>query len=39
MRAIGIGTSAVAALVVVGVIVVGVRSVPDMQRYLRMRRM
>lgn len=39
MRAIGIGTSAVVALVAVGVVVVGVRSVPDMQRYLRMRRM
>jgi hypothetical protein len=39
MRAIGIGTSAVAALVAVGVVFVGVRSIPDVQRYLRMRRM
>ena len=39
MRAIGILTSVLAAVVVAGAVVVGVRSVPDVKRYLAMRRM
>ena len=39
MRAIGILTTFVSGLVVAGAVVVGVRSVPDVKRYLAMRRM
>jgi hypothetical protein len=39
MRAIGIGTSAVFAAVALGAAVLGVRSIPDIKRYLAMRRM
>lgn len=39
MKAIGIGTSTVVVLMALGAVVVGVRSIPDVRRYLRMRRM
>ena len=39
MRAIGRLTVAVAALVALGAAVVGIRSVPDVKRYLKMRQM
>jgi uncharacterized protein DUF6893 len=39
MRAVGVLTTAVLAAAVVGAVAVGVRSVPDVKRYLAMRRM
>lgn len=39
MRLIGIGTSAVLAAAAVAAVAVGVKSLPDIQRYLRMRQM
>jgi hypothetical protein len=39
MRVFGIVVAAVAAAVAVVTAVVGVRSIPDVQRYLRMRQM
>ncbi len=39
MQTIGIITTAVVAVVVVGGVVVGVASIPDIRRYLRMRSM
>lgn len=39
MRTIGLGTSALLAVVAVGAAIVGVRSYPDFQRYLRIRSM
>jgi hypothetical protein len=39
MRTIGILTTAVGGLVVLGALVLGVRAIPDIQRYLRIRRM
>ena len=39
MRTVGMITTVVIAAVVVGGILVGVRSLPDIQRYLRMRKM
>ena len=39
MRAIGILTTVLSGLVVAGAVVIGVRSVPDVKRYLAMRRM
>ena len=39
MRGIGILTTVLTGLAVVGAVVVGVRSVPDVKRYLAMRRM
>lgn len=39
MKSIGMFTTAVAAALVAVVVVVGVRSAPDVQRYLKMRRM
>ena len=39
MRAIGRLTALVAALVALGAAVVGIRSVPDVKRYLKMRQM
>jgi hypothetical protein len=39
MKSIGMFTTAVAAAVVAVAVVVGVRSTPDVKRYLKMRRM
>lgn len=39
MRAIGMFTTAVGATVAAVAVVVGIRSVPDIRRYLKMRRM
>lgn len=39
MRAIGILSSALAGAVVLAGVVVGVRSIPDVRRYLNMRQM
>ena len=39
MRSVGIGTTVVVGLLIVVAAVLGVRSVPDIQRYLKMRRM
>ena len=39
MRAIGMLTTALLALAMTGAVVLGVRSVPDLKRYLAMRRM
>lgn len=39
MKALGTLTAVVMALAAVLAVVVGVRSIPDVQRYLRMRRM
>lgn len=39
MRAVGLLATAVVSVVVAVAAVVGVRSIPDVQRYLRMRRM
>ncbi len=39
MQTIGIITTAVVAVVVVGGVVVGVASIPDIRRYLKMRSM
>ena len=39
MKAIGILTSVLAGLVLAGAVVLGVRSLPDLKRYLAMRRM
>ena len=39
MRAIGMLTTLFAAVALAGAVVLGVRSVPDIKRYLAMRRM
>jgi hypothetical protein len=39
MRAVGIVTTVVGGLVLLGALVVGIRSLPDIQRYLKIRRM
>jgi hypothetical protein len=39
VRAIGILTTFLGALALAGAVVVGIRSVPDVKRYLAMRRM
>ena len=39
MRAVGVLTTFVFGAVLVGAVVVGVRSMPDVRRYLAMRRM
>jgi hypothetical protein len=39
MRAIGIVTTLVLGAALVGAVAVGIRSVPDVKRYLAMRRM
>ncbi|WP_371829480.1 DUF6893 family small protein [Rhodococcoides yunnanense] len=39
MSVLGYLTTAVIAVVVAGVAVIGVRSIPDIKRYTRMRRM
>lgn len=39
MRTVGLVTTVVVALLALGVIAVGVRSIPDIKRYLRIRQM
>lgn len=39
MESVGVGATVVVALVVVAGIVIGVRSIPDIQRYLKIRNM
>lgn len=39
MESIGIGATVVVAVVVVAGVVIGVRSIPDIQRYLKIRHM
>ena len=39
MKSLGTLTAVVLALAAVGAVVVGLRSIPDVQRYMRMRRM
>jgi hypothetical protein len=39
MRILGILTTAVGAVVLLGAVVLGLKSIPDVQRYLRIRRM
>lgn len=39
MRTLGLVTTGVVGLIAAVGVVIGVRSVPDMQRYLRMRKM
>ena len=39
MQAVGVTATVIAGVVVLGAVVMGVRSLPDVQRYLKMRRM
>jgi hypothetical protein len=39
MQAVGITATVIAGVVVLGALVLGARSVPDMRRYLKIRRM
>lgn len=39
MQAVGVTATVIAGVVVLGAIVLGVRSIPDLQRYLKIRRM
>lgn len=39
MKPLGVVTTAVLSLALAGAVVVGVRSIPDVKRYLEMRRM
>ncbi len=39
MQAVGVTATVIAGVIVLGAVVLGVRSVPDVQRYLKMRRM
>jgi hypothetical protein len=39
MQAVGITATVIAGVVVLGAVVMGVRSIPDVQRYLKIRRM
>lgn len=39
MRTVGIATTVVAAVIAAGAALVGIRSVPDIKRYLKMRQM
>ncbi|MDT5006282.1 MAG: hypothetical protein QOJ24_3458 [Mycobacterium sp.] len=39
MQAVGVTATVIAGVVVLGAVVMGVRSLPDLQRYLKMRRM
>jgi hypothetical protein len=39
MRAVGVTAVVIAGLVVIGAVVLGIRSVPDMRRYMKIRRM
>lgn len=39
MRTVGLITTIVIAMIVLGAVFVGIRSVPDIRRYLKMRQM
>jgi hypothetical protein len=39
MHAVGVTATVIAGVVVLGAVVMGVRSIPDLQRYLKIRRM
>ena len=39
MQAVGVVATVVAGVVVLGALVIGVRSIPDLNRYLKIRRM
>ncbi len=39
MQAVGVTATVIAGAVVLGALVLGVRSVPDMRRYMKIRRM
>jgi hypothetical protein len=39
MQAVGVTATVIAGVVVLGALVMGVRSLPDLQRYLKIRRM
>jgi hypothetical protein len=39
MQAVGVTATVIAGVVVIGALVLGVRSVPDMRRYMKIRRM
>ena len=39
MQAVGVTATVIAGVVVLGAVVIGVRSMPDLQRYLKIRRM
>ncbi len=39
MQTVGVTATVIAGVIVLGAVVVGVRSLPDLQRYLKMRRM
>jgi hypothetical protein len=39
MQAVGVTATVIAGVVVLGALVLGARSVPDMRRYLKIRRM
>lgn len=39
MQAVGVTATVIAGIIVLGAVVIGVRSLPDLQRYLKMRRM
>lgn len=39
MQAVGVTATVIAGIVVLGAVVMGVRSLPDLQRYLKIRRM
>ena len=39
MHAVGVTATVIAGVVVLGAVVMGVRSLPDLQRYLKIRRM
>jgi hypothetical protein len=39
MQAVGVVATVVAGIIVLGAVVIGVRSIPDVNRYLKIRRM
>lgn len=39
MQAVGVTATVIAGVIVLGALVIGVRSIPDLQRYLKIRRM
>ncbi len=39
MQAVGVVATVIAGIIVLGALVIGVRSLPDLNRYLKMRRM
>jgi Family of unknown function (DUF6893) len=39
MQAVGVTATVIAGVVVLGAVVIGVRSLPDLQRYIKIRRM